>query len=338
MSHKIDLSLTPEQAAALLPSLPAGDVKVEFLRPENHGWRITAGGDAFFLKAHTKPWYGGQPSPQVVRHELTAHRLLREAGLATPEVVGSSLSCDNPLGWPYFVTRALEGDALTDLLPRLPQPAADSALRTVGEYLARMHALTYDHPGYFVDGPPSAPPDPNRWQHPIWRPERLLNETFALWSEDSKLVGPATMDAVSGLLAAQLEALRASYQPPRYVHGDCHASQFFLARGPGGWRVTGVVDLEVASAGSPLSDFLKLTIELAGRFGARPLRWWEPLFDGYGTPVDFDLIRLCLLAAGHINYTCHGPNSWPGTRADIVRHLTSSRTWTELFDLERLRG
>ncbi|GAB3417237.1 hypothetical protein GCM10027569_41140 [Flindersiella endophytica] len=235
-----------------------------------------------------------------------------------------------------MLTRELEGEALTDLIPRLPAAEAAAALRAAGDYLGRMHTLTFDHPGYLLDGPPAGPPDPDRWQHGIWRLERLLNQAFSLWAEDSKLVDPATMDVVSGLLVDQLPALRAAYQPPRFAHGDCHASQFFLACKENHWRVTGVVDLEVASAGSPLEDLLAFTIELAGRLGARPLRWWEPFFEGYARPVDFDLLRFRLLGVHHVNYTCHGENSWPGTRADIVRHLTSARTWTELFDLERI--
>lgn len=335
MPDEIDLTLTPAQAAELLP-FNARDLHVEFLRPSNHSWRIVADGEAFYVKAHTKPWYHGEPSPDVVRHEITAHRLLREADLPTPEVVGSSLSCDNPLRWPYLLTRELEGEALTDLLPRLRQQAAEAALRAVGRHLAGMHAITFEHPGPLIDGPPAAPPDPESWQHWIWRPERLLNQAYALWADDAAQVGAATMDTVSGLLADQLPALRQTYQPPRFVHGDCHASQFFLARANGDWHVTGVVDMEIASAGSPLEDFLKFSIEMAGRFGARSLRWWEPLFDGYGTLVNVDLLRLRLLAAGHLNFACHGPNSWPGTRAQIVRHLTTARTWTELFDLERV--
>ncbi|WP_460523680.1 phosphotransferase family protein [Flindersiella endophytica] len=335
MSNEIDLSLTPAQAAELLP-FAVHHVNVEFLRRENHSWRITADGEAFYVKAHTKPWYHGQPSPQAVRREATAHRLLAEAGLPTPEVVGSSSSCANPLGWPYLLTRELEGEALTDLLPRLPRPEAEAALHAVGEHLAAMHGITFEYPGPLTDGPPSGPPDPGQWQHWICRVERMLTHAYTVWAEDATLVSPATMDGVSGLLANQLPALAASYEPARFVHGDCHASQFFLARKENQWQVTGVVDLEIASAGSPLEDFLKLGIELAGCFGVRPLRWWEPLFDGYGSPPDVDLLRLRLLTVGHLNYACHGENSWPGTRAGIVRHLTTARTWTNLFDLERI--
>ena len=45
------------------------------------------------------------------------------------------------------------------------------------------------------------------------------------------------------------DRLRSSYEPPRFVHGDCHANAFFLVEEAGLWRVTGTVDMEVASAG-----------------------------------------------------------------------------------------
>ena len=45
------------------------------------------------------------------------------------------------------------------------------------------------------------------------------------------------------------ERLRSSYDPPRFVHGDCHANAFFLVEEEGSWRVTGTVDMEVASSG-----------------------------------------------------------------------------------------
>ncbi|MBE1608145.1 phosphotransferase family protein [Actinopolymorpha pittospori] len=331
------VSLTSEHVAGLLP-VAACDVELELIATGNHTWRVAAGGEIFYIKVHTKPWYGGKPDGSVVRHEITAHRLLHEQGLPTPEVISSSFTCDNPLQWPFMLTRALDGTALTDLLPQLARDEADQVPRQVGAHLARMHSITFEHPGYLVDGPPLAPPDPNQWQHGIWRFERFLTGAISSWADVKDDLDLPTADALASLVAAKMADLRASYQPPRFVHGDCHANQFFLSKTDGSWRVSGVLDMEVASAGSPLSDFLKFVIEMAGRFGAGPLRWWEPVLDGYGSPVDFDLLRLGLTAAGHINYTCLGPHAWPGTRAEIVRHLVRARNWSELLDLTQIEN
>lgn len=328
-----NLTLTPEQAAALLP-FETAEIGVEFLRKSNHSWRITADGSTYFLKVHTKDWYGGLPAPNVARHEASSYRLLADHGLATPALVYDHPSADNPLGWPYLILSELGGTSLTELLDDADQHKADDALRQVGTYLARMHAITFQHPGYLVDGPPKEPPHPDRWQHGIWRYQRMLGQAIQTWAEDAATTGPAVMDDVMSLLADKIDDLRRGFDPPRFTHGDCHAGQFFLTETAAGLQVSGVVDMEVASAGSPMADHCKFMIEMAGRFQTR-FRWWNPLIDTYG-PIDFDLLRLWLLASGHINFTCHGANSWPGSRDQIMRHILAARSWEELFNLDAI--
>ncbi|MBO0811386.1 MAG: aminoglycoside phosphotransferase family protein [Microlunatus sp.] len=231
---ELNLTLTPEQAAALLP-VEASEIRVEFLRPSNHSWRITADGSTYFLKVHTKDWYGGVPAPTVARHEASSYRLLAEHGLATPALVYDQLSSDNPLGWPYLIVSELDGTSLTELLDDADQHEADDALHKIGTYLARMHAITFRYPGYLVDGAPKAPPRPDGWQHGIWRYQRMLGQAIQTWAEDAKLIGPAVMDEIMTLLADKIDDLRRSFHPPRFTHGDCHAGQFFLtetAAGP----------------------------------------------------------------------------------------------------------
>jgi hypothetical protein len=113
-------------------------------------------------------------------------------------------------------------------------------------------------------------------------------------------------------------------------HGDCHANVFFLD--PAGADVSGVIDMENCSAGAPEFDIVKLFISLAGHFGPDG-HWWKPLFDGYGSEPDFDLIRLLLVGDSNVNYTCFGEHSWPGTRADILHQILESRGWSQLFDI-----
>lgn len=310
------LTLTSQAAATILGR---SSVDVELLHRENDMWRLTAGGDVFFLKSHTKDWYAGRPTGPVVNHEVSAYRMLAELGLPTPEIVAVSADVDNPLGWPFFVMRALDGVSLTSA-------PTSAGLRAAGAYLARMHAATYAYAGPFVDGPPSGPLADDVWQHWICRFERRLAKLIEVWSDD---IGHRSMDALTRLFADTLPTLRASYDPPRFVHGDCHAEQFFVRDG----EVTGVVDMEIASAGSPLEDFLKFGINMAGqRCG---FAWWEPFFAGYGAEPEFDLIRLIYAGAHHINFTC-GDHPWPGTREQILTHILDASDWSELFDLTRI--
>lgn len=329
-----DLRLTRETAAAIL-GVRTGEVRdVRFLRPENHSWRVVAGGSAYYVKAHTKDWYAATPASSFpVRHEVTGYRLLREAGLPTADVVGYSTSTENPLGWPHLITRELEGAPLVELLRALAPEEAGAALRAAGAYLAEMHSLTYQHPGYLIDGPP-ARPRPNQWLHWLSRLERFLLHFFENMAADSASVDLATRDAAASLLERTLPRLREAYRPLRFVHGDCHASVFFLTAQDQRWRVSGILDMENCSAGAPLFDLAKFALEMAANFGAH-VRWWEPLFQAYGAEPDFDVFRMVLVGHAHINFVC-GERVWPGTRADILGHLLTARTWEEMFDTGRI--
>lgn len=334
MADPDGLRLTREIAAAILGAKPEQVSDVRFLRPENHSWRVVADGSAYYVKAHTKDWYRDTPaSPVPVRHEVTGYRLLREAGLPTASVVRYSAGSENPLGWPHLITRELEGAPLVELLPALSLQEADAALRAVGAYLSAMHSLTYEHPGYLIDGPPGPPP-PDQWLHWLARLERFLLHFFENMAADAASVDLATRDAAASLLERTLPQLREAYRPLRFVHGDCHASVFFLTAEGQQWRVSGVLDMENCSAGAPVFDLAKFAIEMAANFGSR-LRWWEPVFQAYGTEPGFDVFRLVLVGHAHINYVC-GERVWPGTRADILGHLLTAETWEELFDMDRI--
>ncbi len=50
---------------------------------------------------------------------------------------------------------------------------------------------------------------------------------------------------------------------PASCEANCHASRFFLDRGRN--AVTGVIDMEVAWAGNPVSDLNLIAIELVAR-------------------------------------------------------------------------
>jgi Ser/Thr protein kinase RdoA (MazF antagonist) len=331
MNQAPDLRLDRNAAASILDVRPTAVEAVDFLRGHNHSWRISVGDDTYFLKAHTKDWYADAcASGLAVRHEITGGRTLRSAGLPAAEVVTFSAGTANPLGWPYLVTRRLPGTPLPELLSALDRGQARSAIEAVGGRLAAMHDLTFDHPGYLIDGPPTAP-DPDQWLHWLSKPERFLLYFFQTLTADAADVTLRTRDTAAALFETTLPRLREAYVPLRFVHGDCHAGVFHLDRADSGWQVTGVLDLENCSAGSPHFDLVKLFIELVARVG--PLhQWWRPLFRGYGREPDFDLIRLLMIGHAHVNYSCHGRSHWPVRRQDVLDHLLGATTWADLFD------
>ena len=91
--------------------------------------------------------------------------------------------------------------------------------------------------------------------------------------------------------------------------------------------MSGVVDLEVASAGDPVEDLIKFAIEMAAMRPSVP-RWWEMLFAGYGGAPDFGRFRLRWLGAEGVEFWCQG---WEGARADMIASFLAADTWADLF-------
>ena len=326
------ISLSERQTRQVLGRVGvSGPISVERVHAYNHVWRLAGDAGAFFLKIYTKPWYApyGDSHAFPVRHESGAWRCLRAHGLATPEVLVAEIGTANPLGRPFLLTRELEGRPLTELLRQ--DHAWDALLRAVGDYLRRMHSVTFEFPGY-VSGEegPTKPRLPGTWQHRCWTAEareRLARESL---EEEAARLSADVRAQLDLAVASMGERLRSSYEPPRFVHGDCHANALFLVEEEGSWRVTGTVDMEVASAGDAGEDLMKLCIELATVLPASS-GWWDALFDGYGSEPEFDLLRLRMLGATPADFAWTG--RWPESWDAIVRHIVDAGSWYELFDL-----
>lgn len=330
------LSVDAARASIFLPE--AGRIVVTELEGANRVWRLDSDLGTFYLKTHTRSWYDRDPpvaAGMAVARERYAYAVLAAHGLATPAVVATSENTRNALGWPYLLLRGLTGRPLPVALCQGDRDDADKALRSVGSYLRAMHEIQFDYPGALIHGAPSAPPDPDAWQHPMWRWQRFLAHGMRLWSADGVDAGPRAAESITELLRLTSARLPSRFEPPRFVQGDCHASALFVQKGPHSCQVTGLLDMEVASAGCPLFDLAKLVIEMAGRFRARR-DWWNPLLAGYASDVDLDLLRLILLGHDHVNYRCHGQHSWPGSRSEIVCHLLAARTWEQVANLDAI--
>jgi aminoglycoside phosphotransferase (APT) family kinase protein len=306
----------------------AGPMQAVLLKRHNHVWRLASGRDVVFLKAYTKAWYGDDPAATAfcVAHEADAWAVLAAHGLATPEVVLAARDGANPLGRPFLVTRALPGRPLTALLAEYAARPGDGAalLRTAGAYLRRMHAVTFPAPGYVVAGGPTAPPPVDAWQHRCWTARARRHDAESMLRAAGADLPATLVRRLAARFAAMEPVLAAAYDPPRFVHGDCHAHQVFLVPVDGAWRVTGVLDLEVASAGDAVEDLLKLCVELAVAAPAGT-RWWEALFAGYGGAPPFAPFRLRLagMAAAEIG--------WPGSRAAVLERILAATSWETLF-------
>lgn len=321
---------TPHQWQQLTELARLGTLEgIELIKRHNDLWRLQTSVGAFYLKAYTKAWYGDDISATsgCVTHEAVAHTVLQQHGLAGPAIRWAATD-DQVLGRPALLLGELPGQSLTVLLTHF-SAEADDLLRSVGAYLARMHAITFPFPGYLMtlEGPGRVP-HPASWQHPIWTLDAWHRRALAILEAPDL---PSELRAsLQKHLTDFLPELYAAYVGPRFTHGDCHASQFFLERGQDGWQVTGVLDLGVASAGACESDFIQLALEL--RRSADGLNWWTPLFDGYGHTPDLERIRLLLLFAGQESWQAHGAVDWP---AELESVLTAV-SWEELFRRQKM--
>jgi hypothetical protein len=137
-------------------------------------------------------------------------------------------------------------------------------------------------------------------------------------------------DELQRRFATLVSDLAPAFEPPRFVQTNMHSHQFFLEPEGDGWRVTGVLDMEVASAGGSYFDLVAFALEVAAHHPVST-RWWEPFFAGYGGAPDLELFRLQMLAFGEESFKCFGPQYWPGTRQEILTRLLVAAKWEALF-------
>lgn len=326
--------LSQQQADRIAQLAQIGGLRqVQLIKRQNDLYRLeTVEGD-FFLKTYTKTWYGDALAATAgcVQHEAAAYSILAAQGLPCPAVVLADLSLDNPLRRPFLLLRQLPGTSLVPLLQSSDPSAWKVPLERVGAYLARVHAITFAFPGYLMDARgPTSPPDENAWQHPIWSAGRAQCNALAWLEAERGSLSPALVARVEPLFYEMADILAPAYRPPHFTHGDCHAEQFFLSGEGADWRVTGCVDLEVASSGASEADLAKFALEMAVRFTPET-RWWEPFFAGYGQVPDFERFRLWFLSAGEPSFRCYGEDRWPATWEATLSHLVGARNWKTLF-------
>jgi aminoglycoside phosphotransferase (APT) family kinase protein len=326
--------LERSQAAALLGCIGIVDpVSVSVVHEFNHVYRLQAGRRVFFLKTHTKAWYRGnlEAPANCVRHEQCAWDILARHGVPAPDVVLVGTDSANAFGRPFVLTRALSGAPLTALLGQANEAGQRRLLVATGDYLRRMHAITFTHPGYLIDTDgPAAPPTDQDWQHRNWTPQARQRNALALLATRGSELTPELRDRLNRLFASMAETLEAGATGPRFVHGDCHAHQFFVDASGVEPQVRGVVDMEVASAGDPIEDVLKFSLEVAPILPART-RWWQAVFDGYGQQPDFSLFQLRMLGCSPEEFACVRPRGAARPWVDVVRHVLAANTWLDLF-------
>lgn len=327
-SNEEGIRLTEEQAQDILSSIGIeGPLKITTVHEYNHVYRIECGHETLFLKLFTKSWYTTpNESTFCIDHECAAWRALALHGVATPEVLIATQENTNPLGMPFILTRKLRGDSLDTVLRGEAVSEIPALLFTLGRYMRDMHSIPFNSPGYLTSNGPTQTLDVDEWQFGLWNAHQCQVDT-QVWLDS---IRPTLSDEVAqrldGRIATLAQELAPEYEQLYFTHGDCHLEQFFLHKEQGQWHVNGVVDMEVASAGACAADIVYICRELAQMLPPS-LRWWESLFEGYGTIPHFERFRLRLLNCWYP----YGPHVWPGSGDKGFSHLLNAMNWEELF-------
>lgn len=323
--------LTELIAQELLQVISLPDIRL--VKHYNHVYQIRYGNDIFFLKTYTKDWYGGDiaGTAYCVDHERTAWEVLANKGLNVPKIVLAEESMSNPLGRPFLLMRALEGQSFVNYLSPQNTTALPQMLAAIGCYMRTMHEIEFEFAGYIVTDGLKTPPDPNAWQHFIWTFGQLERDAIQTWQEDKESVSPEVMNAIESYYVQHKHLLMDVYQKARFTHGDCHASAFFLQNKNHDWQISGILDMEVASAGNIYFDFLKFGLEIAAYLPVES-HWWDYLFEAYGSEPAFELMKLMFLAVNHHNYSWR----WQCPRENLLKHFVSAEDWTTLWDFQRI--
>jgi len=338
VADRARLHLPPETVRMILQraglAVGAG-IRPRRVRSGNDVFKVDANADTLFLKVPAKdleawrdPLDGA--TSKVIR-ERAACQCLRAHGLPAPEVVAFDLSRENPIGRPYLLTRKVVGRPFTTLVRTRARSGWRGQLEAVGAFLAAVHAIEFEAPGYVTT--PKGPLGSLTPEHPRASHAPAVAQTEALrdLAAARPFLDPGLFDALEERFGEIATSIAGEYWPPRFVIGGFHPNHPFLGRTDGRWKVTGCVDLEVASGGSVFDDLTTFAVGMMVRTETE-IPWWEPLFVGYGSTPTLERFRIALLSS--CTY-CFGNADRPHGLEATYRALLAADSWSTLFNAHR---
>lgn len=293
---------------------------------------IVTADETLFLKVPTKDldeWTDPSEGAAFrVTVESAAFACLTAHGLGAPDVVTATTTSNNPVGWPYLLTRRLSGEPFTSVVGAGATEGWSAPIRAVGEFLGKVHDIEFAEFGYIdsAEGPTGPPAkDHLSSSHSV---EVLHTGALADLGAARSAIPDALAAEVEARLLSILPTVSAQYAEPRFVLEGFHPNHPHLAADRAGWRVTGCLDLDSASGGCVLGDLVIFGVGMMFRLGPG-VPWWEPLFEGYGLEPPLEVIRYYLLGS---SFYWHGED---GRLESTYRSLLDASSWAELFNPHR---
>ncbi|MEU5438357.1 aminoglycoside phosphotransferase family protein [Streptomyces sp. NPDC020719] len=209
--------------------------------------------------------------------EVHVYRMLASLGsLPVPSVLHRTRG-GGPGGRAVTVLSLLAGRPLSEASKDLDPARIPSFYREMGAALATIHQIGQEAYGYVTDH--ILDPRFDNGSHMRRQFAKKLME-FKVLGGDGRL-----HDAVARRVERD-GALFDNCETAVLCHNDLHEGNVLVARRPGGWELTGVIDVENAIAADPLIDLAKTDYYSLGR--GEPER--SALFEGYG-PLPADAVE-----------------------------------------------
>jgi aminoglycoside phosphotransferase len=288
----------------------------------NHVFNIRYNQFNFFLKAHTKPIYSDEQvlSGLPVSHEANAYRILKENGLLTPRVVVAESNPDNPIQYPFILTQKLEGEPVLEALKRVERREFNAILYTIGEYVRKMHDITFDQLGYgAIDGSSTSPFSTRGFDL-----QQRKQEALDMLEAERDQLSDAVYLGLREKFTLMDSDLLDEYNQKSFIHGALDVNKFFIKRHGNEWTITGLLDMEMAGAGDYVDDIVHFGVSIAKEFPDS--FWWEPFFKGYGKEPKYQHFKLRLLG-----YTEDELGWKKGHRDEILSAMLAAVHWRYLF-------
>ena len=229
--------------------------------------------DPVIVKFYAEEWRWKQEK------EVHVYRLLEEHGIRTVPTVLHTEDADGASGRAHTVMTRVEGQPLSAVVQDLDTAAVGGIYEQMGALLAGLHRITQESYGYITTH--------------ILEPEATnadyMQRQFARkLGEFSELGGDPALREAAEATVRDGAGLFGNCRQPVLCHNDFHEGNVLVDQGPGGWKVTGFIDVENAVAADPLIDLAKTEYysvhgdrhkgeALRRGYGALPADWSERL-------------------------------------------------------------
>ena len=177
----------------------------------------------------------------------------RAAGIPVPEILMLETIEVDGEKLEAMVQEQAAGQALGEILLKLPTASADRALDQVGQLLGQLHAIPTEGSGHRQED--------GTWEFQNW-PQWLERETQRRSKTEPYLLQAGFSPADFAFMLAQLHTYPTIYPCKNTVfcHGDIEPAHIFIGADQ---CITGLIDFGQFQGNSPLQDFMHLSLFLS---------------------------------------------------------------------------